>query len=76
MKEKNIIRLAVLVFWTCFWGLSVMDKIIPDVHYLWVERISMHYHKILCISRIEESILQPLHLPAFQHLKYSTSFST
>ena len=36
MKEKNIIRLAVLVFWTCFWGLSVMDKIIPDVHYLWV----------------------------------------
>ena len=36
MKEKNIIRLAFLVFWTFFWGLSVMDKIIPDVHYLWV----------------------------------------
>ena len=36
MKEKNIIRLAVLIFWTFFWGLSVVDKIIPDVHYLWV----------------------------------------
>jgi len=36
MKEKTIIRLAILVFWTFFWGLSVMDKIIPDVHHLWV----------------------------------------
>ena len=36
MREKNIMRLAILVFWTFFWGLSVMDKIIPDVHYLWV----------------------------------------
>lgn len=36
MREKNIIRLAILVFWTFFWGLSVVDKIIPDVHYLWV----------------------------------------
>ena len=36
MKEKNIIRLSILVFWTFFWGLSVMDKIIPDVHHLWV----------------------------------------
>ena len=26
----------VLFFWTFFWGLSVLDKIIPDVHYLWV----------------------------------------
>ena len=29
-------RGAILVFWTCFWGLSVVDKIIPDVHHLWV----------------------------------------
>ena len=36
MKEKTIIRLSILVFWTFFWGLSVMDKIIPDVHHLWV----------------------------------------
>ena len=36
MKEKTIIRLFILVFWTFFWGLSVMDKIIPDVHHLWV----------------------------------------
>ena len=36
MREKNIIRLAILVFWTLFWSLSVVDKIIPDVHYLWV----------------------------------------
>jgi len=36
MREKNIIRLSILVFWTFFWGLSVVDKIIPDVHYLWV----------------------------------------
>ena len=36
MKEKSIIRFAVLLFWACFWGLSVVDKIIPDVHFLWV----------------------------------------
>ena len=35
MKEKTIIRLAILVF-GLFLGLSVMDKIIPDVHHLWV----------------------------------------
>ena len=36
MKEKNILRLSILFYWTFFWGLSVIDKIIPDVHYLWV----------------------------------------
>ena len=36
MKEKRIIRFSILVFWTFFWGLSVLDKIIPDVHNLWV----------------------------------------
>ena len=36
MKEKTIIRFSVLLFWTFFWGLSVLDKIIPDVHHLWV----------------------------------------
>jgi hypothetical protein len=36
MKEQSVIRLSILVFWTFFWGLSVMDKIIPDVHFLWV----------------------------------------
>ena len=36
MKEKNIIRFSILLFWTFFWGLSVFDKIIPDVHHLWV----------------------------------------
>lgn len=36
MKEQRTIRFSILVFWTFFWGLSVMDKIIPDVHFLWV----------------------------------------
>ncbi len=36
MKEKNILRFSILFYWTFFWGLSVLDKIIPDVHYLWV----------------------------------------
>jgi hypothetical protein len=36
MKEKTIIRFSVLLFWTFFLGLSVLDKIIPDVHHLWV----------------------------------------
>lgn len=36
MKEKTIIRFSILVFWTLFWGLSVLDKIIPDVHLFWV----------------------------------------
>ena len=36
MNEKKIIRFTILFFWTFFWGLSVLDKIIPDVHPLWV----------------------------------------
>ena len=36
MTERRLLRLAILVFWTLFWGLSVVDKIIPDVRYLWV----------------------------------------
>ena len=36
MKEKNILRFSILFYWTFFWGLSVLDKIIPDVHHLWV----------------------------------------
>ena len=36
MSERAAIRLAILVFWTLFWGLSVVDKIIPDVQFLWV----------------------------------------
>ena len=35
MKEKSIFSCSPC-FWTCFWGLSVVDKIIPDVHFLWV----------------------------------------
>lgn len=36
MKERTIIRFSILVFWTFFWGLSVLDKIIPDVQNYWV----------------------------------------
>ena len=36
MKEQSVIRGSILMFWTFFWGLSVFDKIIPDVHFLWV----------------------------------------
>lgn len=36
MKEQSVIRFSILVFWTFFWGLSVLDKIVPDVHFLWV----------------------------------------
>lgn len=36
MTERRLLRLAILAFWTLFWGLSVTDKIIPDVQYLWV----------------------------------------
>ncbi len=36
MKEKKVIQLSILIYWTFFWGLSVLDKIIPDVHHLWV----------------------------------------
>lgn len=36
MREGRIIKLLVLLFWTFFWGLSVLDKIIPDVHTFWV----------------------------------------
>jgi len=36
MTERRLLRLAILVFWTLFWGLSVTDKVIPDVQHLWV----------------------------------------
>ena len=36
MKERTIIRFSILIFWTLFWGLSILDKIIPDVHIYWV----------------------------------------
>ncbi len=36
MKEKKIIQYFILIHWTFFWGLSVVDKIIPDVYPLWV----------------------------------------
>ena len=36
IKEKNILKFSILFYWTFFWGLSVLDKIIPDVHHLWV----------------------------------------
>ncbi len=36
MKEIRIIRFMVLLFWTFFWGLSVVDKIIADVQTFWV----------------------------------------
>lgn len=36
MKERAILRRGILIFWTLFWGLSVIDKVIPDVQFLWV----------------------------------------
>lgn len=36
MNERKTLRLAILAYWTCFWGLSVVDKVIPDVRFLWV----------------------------------------
>ena len=34
MKEKNILKFMVL--FSGLLGIKVLDKIIPDVHYLWV----------------------------------------
>ena len=36
MKEQRLMRGAIVLFWTLFWGLSVVDKVIPDVQTLWV----------------------------------------
>jgi hypothetical protein len=36
MTERALLRTAILIFWTLFWGLSVVDKVIPDVQFLWV----------------------------------------
>lgn len=36
MKEKNFIRFSILIYWTIFSGLSVIDKIIPAVQMSWV----------------------------------------
>lgn len=36
MKERNIIRFSIILYWTAFWGLSALDKIIPAVENNWV----------------------------------------
>jgi len=36
MKEKTIIRYLILIYWTFFAALAVIDKIIPDVYPYWV----------------------------------------
>lgn len=36
MKEKKIIQYFILIYWTFFEGLTVIDKIIPDVYPYWV----------------------------------------
>ncbi len=36
MKEKNIIRYLILIYWIFFEALTVIDKIIPDVFPYWV----------------------------------------
>ncbi len=36
MKEKRIIQYFILIYWTLFGALSVVDKIIPDVSPYWV----------------------------------------
>jgi hypothetical protein len=36
MKEKITIRYFILIYWTFFGGLTIIDKIIPDVYPYWV----------------------------------------
>lgn len=36
MRERTLIRLSILIYWTLFWGLSVIDKMIPAVQLNWV----------------------------------------
>lgn len=36
MKEKKIIQYLIVIYWTFFGGLTVIDKIIPDVYPYWV----------------------------------------
>lgn len=36
MKEKKIIQYFILIYWTFFGALTVIDKIVPDVYPFWV----------------------------------------
>ena len=36
MNAPRFLRLSIVGFWTLFWGLSVVDKVVPDVHPFWV----------------------------------------
>ena len=36
MNASRLLRLSIVGFWTLFWGLSVVDKVVPDVHPFWV----------------------------------------
>jgi hypothetical protein len=36
MKEKKIIQYFILIYWTSFAALTVIDKIVPDVYKYWV----------------------------------------
>ena len=36
MNAPRLLRLSIVGFWSLFWGLSVVEKVVPDVHPLWV----------------------------------------
>ena len=40
MKEHTWMRSAILVFWTLFWGLSVVDKIILAEKLVWERTVN------------------------------------
>ncbi len=36
MNAPRLLRSCIVGFWTLFWGLSFVDKVVPDVHPFWV----------------------------------------
>ena len=59
MTEHRLLRLAILVFWTLFWGLSVTDKIIPDVQHLWVGKDFALFIKFFASLGLKDPLAPP-----------------
>ena len=62
MKEKKHIKIFNMFYWTFFWGLSVLDKIIPDVHHLWVGKDFFALFVKFLVLRLKDPIFATIAL--------------
>ena len=54
MNAPRLLRLSIVGFWTLFWGLSVVDKVVPDVHPFWVGKDFFALFAKCMVSRLND----------------------